>query len=271
MSPAHGRDAPSAVGEAGGPAPPLLEVHQVSRRFGGVQALSAVSLELAPGEILGIIGPNGGGKTTLVNLVTGSLRPSSGRIRFRGLDLAGLPPHRIARLGITRTFQVSRAFLGMTVEDNIRVGALFGCERERSRQEERVEAVLGFLDLASRRALPVHALNIPDRKRVDLGRALAMKPTLLLLDELMAGLGPGDLEHAIGLARQIHRQGITLVIIEHVMRVILNLCQRVLVLHHGQVIADGPPAGVLEDPAVLAAYLGPRYPERLVGVRPEAG
>jgi branched-chain amino acid transport system ATP-binding protein len=240
----------------------LLRGASVSRFFGGVRAVDSVDFHLARGEVLGVIGPNGSGKTTLINLITGNLRPSLGEIRFRGRVISRLPAHRIARLGIARSFQVSRAFLGMTVEENILVGALFGsspASRGRRKRVPEVESILKFIGLEGRRGDPVQALNVPDRKKVDLGRALAMKPEVLLLDELMAGLNPTDTEHMIGVIRAIGSRGVTLVIIEHMMSVIVSLCSRALVLHHGQKIADGPVGDVMHDRTVLEAYLGPSF------------
>jgi len=246
----------------------LVESVSLTRFFGGVRALHAVDFRLAQGEVLGIIGPNGSGKTTLINLIAGNLHPSSGEIRLRGRVISGLPPHRIARLGIARSFQISRAFLGMTVEENILVGVLFGSARAsrdlRDRASE-VRQVLKFIGLDGRRDDRVQTLNVPDRKKVDLGRALAMKPDVLLLDELMAGLNPSDTEHMIGVIREIRGRGVTVIIIEHVMNVIASLCSRLLVLHHGQKIADGPVRDVMGDRTVLQAYLGPSFTEDALG------
>ena len=237
----------------------LLEVISVSQSFGGVRALDRVDVSLAPGEILGIIGPNGSGKTTLINVVAGNLRPSSGEIRFRGATISGRPAHCIARLGIARSFQLSRAFLGMTVEENILVGALFGSRRPAARRRHRtqtVDRIVDFLGFTERRHLPVSCLNVADRKKVDLGRALAMEPQVLLLDELMAGLNQSDAAELMAVLRAVHRQGVALVVIEHVMSVIVNLCSRVLVLHQGRKIAEGPVPAVMADPTVVVAYLG---------------
>lgn len=248
---------------------PILEGRGVSRSFGGVRALRDVQFDLHQGEILGLIGPNGAGKTTLINLVSGALRPSAGTVAFRGRPIHHLPPHRIAELGIARSFQVSRAFLGMTVEENILVGAIFGRTEDEGGQRTRAERlrivdhVLELIGLEGRRRELVQALNVPDRKRVDLGRALAMQPAVLLLDEVTAGLNPGDREGLLTLIREINRQGMSLIVIEHVMKVIVDLCDRVMVLHHGQKIADGPPHQVMEDALVLRAYLGPKFREKI--------
>ena len=248
---------------------PLLEGVGVSRAFGGVRALDGVDFRLATGEVLGIIGPNGSGKTTLIELVSGNLAPSAGEVRVEGVRISGRPAHQIARLGIARSFQLSRAFLGMTVEENILLGALFGSRQGPGTRAERSRAVDGILDLLGftrRRQQPVHSLNVPDRKKVDLGRALAMKPRVLLLDELMAGLNAGDAEALMAVLRTVHREGITLVVIEHVMNVIVRLCSRVLVLHQGRKIADGAVGDVMSDGTVLAAYLGAGFAEHGAGL-----
>ena len=244
----------------------LLEARGISKSFGGVRALDDVSFHLAPGEVLGLIGPNGAGKTTLINIVSGNLRASSGAMWFRGQAIAGLAPHRIAGLGIARSFQISKAFLGMTVEENVLVGALFGTSNGRSGDRRRdVYKILRLLGLEARRRDRVHTLNVADRKKVDLGRSLAMKPQVLLLDELMAGLNPVELEVLFGLLREINDQGVGLIIIEHVMRVIVSLCRRVIVLHQGQKIADGPPVQVMHNQRVIEAYLGAKYQQSTTG------
>jgi branched-chain amino acid transport system ATP-binding protein len=240
----------------------ILEGRGVGRSFGGVRALDGVDFHVGRGEVLGLIGPNGAGKTTLINVISGHLRPSAGEITFKGRTITAWPAHRVTQLGIARTFQPSRAFLGMTVEDNILVGALFGTAVEAGGGRGRTRAtdgILGLLGLAARRNERVQTLNVPDRKKVDLGRALAQEPELLLLDELMAGLNPADMEGLIALVRHVRERGISLVIIEHVMKAIVDLCDRVMVLHHGQKIGDGSPASVLRDRAVTEAYLGRHY------------
>ena len=243
----------------------LLTARRISKRFGGSVALSDVDLELREAEILGLIGPNGAGKTTLINILSGTLRASSGEVRFQDRAIDGWAAHEIARLGVARTFQLVRPFMGMTVEENIVVGALFGRargHRDRRGRGQRVEEILTFLGLERRRADPVRVLNIPDRKRVELGRALAMEPSVLLLDELVAGLNPTEVESLLEVVRAIHRQGVSLVIVEHVMRAVFGLCDRVMVLHHGRKIADGPTELVLNDPQVVEAYLGRSFVDR---------
>jgi len=243
----------------------LLELEQVSKRFGGVSALSEVSFAVEEGEVLGIIGPNGAGKTTLLNCVSGVARLDGGDIRWRGSSIAGLAPHRVARLGIGRTFQVVRPFTSMTVRENAAVGALFGSDQAHlpTRQAfERADEVLELVGLQAKSALPVASLTIPDRKRLEVARALATQPRLLLLDEVMAGLNLVEVDEALKMVRRVHESGITIVLIEHVMRVIVGVCRRAVVLHFGQLLAQGEPQDVLVDPRVVEAYLGERFARR---------
>ncbi len=253
----------------------VLTARGINKRFGGSVALRDVDFHLGEGEVLGLIGPNGAGKTTLINIVSGNLRADTGRVSLNGRVIDGLPAHQIARLGVSRTFQLVRPFLGMTVEENILVGVLFGRERGpsgRAWREQKLEEILGFLDLLRRRFDPVESLNIPERKKVELGRALAMEPSVLLLDELVAGLNPTEMESLMAVVRQINRQGVSLLIVEHVMRVVAGLCDRVIVLHHGQKLADGPTELVLNDRQVTEAYLGRSYIERIgSGSAPDQG
>ena len=251
------------------PAPrKVLEGHNVGKTFGGAVALTSLDFHLVHGEVLGLIGPNGAGKTTLINIVSGYLRASSGTVTLRDRVISSLPAHEIARAGIARTFQTVRPFMGMTVEENVLVGAFFGAARRTDDRHprQRVDDALAFLSLTSRRDDPVNALTIADRKRVELARALAMEPQVLLLDELMAGLNASEIDQTIALVRDINRLGVSLIIVEHVMEAVVGLCQRIIVLHHGQKIADGPARMVLDDGRVIDAYLGSRYRDRVRGL-----
>jgi len=241
-------------------AEPMFEVRDLTKRFRGLTALSSVSFQVARGEILGLIGPNGAGKTTLVSLVSGTLAPTSGEIRFQGRRVDQLPAHRRAHLGIGRTFQVMKPFPGLSVLDNVAVGALFGAggERSRTRARQRAREWLEFTGLGPRADQRADALGGPDRKRLELAKALAMQPRLLLLDEVMAGLNPVEVDGVVALIQGIRARGMTILVVEHVMRAIRNLCDRVLVLHHGQQLAQGSPREVLADARVVEAYLGKR-------------
>jgi branched-chain amino acid transport system ATP-binding protein len=244
----------------------LLELRGVAKRFGGVAALSDVTFDVGEGEIVGIIGPNGAGKTTLLNCVSGLHRPDAGTIAFAGADITGMAPYRVARLGIGRTFQVVKPFTSMTVRENAAVGALFGASRlPPARAFAAADEVLELVGMGGRGSHPVGSLTIPDRKRLEVARALATRPRLLLLDEVMAGLNAVEVDQALDMVRTVHRSGVTIVLIEHVMRVVVGVCQRVVVLHFGQTLAEGPPDEVLRDPRVVEAYLGERYARRSAG------
>jgi branched-chain amino acid transport system ATP-binding protein len=237
----------------------ILEVSGLIKRFHGVVAVSNVSFHLKRGEILGLIGPNGAGKTTLVNMVNGTLDPTEGDVVFEGQSVRGVPAYRRAHLGIGRTFQVMKPFPGMSVLENVLVGALFGengGERNLERAREQARACLEFVGLGKRIAQHADALGGPDRKRLELARALAMKPRLLLLDEVMAGLNHVEIEEVIEDIKKVRDQGISILVIEHVMKAIKSLSDRVLVLHHGEKIVEGRTDDVLRDSRVIEAYLG---------------
>jgi branched-chain amino acid transport system ATP-binding protein len=231
----------------------LLEAQGVSRAFGGFTALADANLRVDAGEIVGLIGPNGAGKSTFFNCLAGDLAPSDGRILFNGVDVTRLPAETHARLGIGRTFQVPATFEDMTILENVMVGA-FLRHPHRNDARDKARAVLELTGL--RPDQPARSLGTPGRKRLEIARALATEPRLLLLDESLAGLTPSELQEAIALVRQIHQSGVTIVIVEHIMEVIMTLTRHVLVFNQGHVIASGTPDSVVREPAVIEAYLG---------------
>jgi len=238
----------------------ILELRGVSRRFGGLDALAEVDLSVQPGEIVGLIGPNGAGKTTLVNVVTGVYKPSSGSIHFNGSKIDGLKPYQISRIGVARTFQVVQPFPEMSVLENVMAPAIYAAglkniEEAREKALEKIE----FVGLGVEVQTMASQLTLASRKRLELAKSLAMNPQLLLLDEVNAGLNPAEIDKALELIRTIAASGVTIIIIEHLMKVVLSLCNRIVVLHHGALIAEGTPKEITTDPRVVQAYLGSRY------------
>jgi branched-chain amino acid transport system ATP-binding protein len=237
----------------------LLELDGVTKRYGSLAALSDVSFAIGEHEIVGLIGPNGAGKTTLVNVVGGEAPGWEGEIRFGGRSLRGLKPYRIGRLGVARTFQIAQPFAGMSVLENVVVGGLYGHEHGGLRAARaRAEELLGELELESKADEPAESLTAPERKRLEIARALSTGPSLLLLDEVMAGLNASEVDLAVELIRKVHSGGVTILLIEHVMRAVTALADRVVVLHHGLKLVEGPAQEVLADERVIGAYLGSR-------------
>ncbi len=240
----------------------MLEARNVVQTFGRLRAVDDASLIVTQGEIIGLIGPNGAGKSTFFNALAGDRSPTAGRIIFDGNDVTRAAPEAHARLGIARTFQVPVTFEDMTVAENVLVGAFLRHPR-RGGAEAKATEVLDFTGLAAVASRPARTLGTPGRKRLEIARALATEPRLLMLDEALAGLTPSEVQTAIGLVQRIHARGITIIIVEHIMEVILTLAQRAVVFHQGKVIAEGPPRAVISDPAVISAYLGHRASRRI--------
>ncbi|HZW57745.1 MAG TPA: ABC transporter ATP-binding protein [Nitrososphaerales archaeon] len=239
----------------------LLETRNLTKDFGGLVAIKDVTFRMHSGEVLGLIGPNGAGKTTLFNLVTGIERPDSGEVFFEGKSISKLLPHAICKLGISRTYQSVRPFLNHTVRDNILVGAIYGRPHsEKTNLKERVEEILDLLGLRERAEIYAKHLPIEERKIVEVGRALAANPKLLMLDEPMAGLNLSEVTRFVKLIRKLNEErGLSVLIVEHVMKAIQSACSRVVVLHHGEMLAEGTPDQVLTDERVIQVYLGESY------------
>ena len=235
--------------------PPLLEIAGLSKRFGGLLAVNRFDLTVQTGEIVGLIGPNGAGKTSVFHLISGFHAPTAGVIRFKGASVTGLKPHEVCRRGLGRTFQIVQPFAGLSALDNVMIGS-FNRTAEVGEARRRAADVLDFVGLGARRTVLARTLTLAERKRLEMARGLATGPELLLLDEVMAGLNPTEVDQIIRLIRTIHERGVSLLIIEHVMQAIMALSHRVVVLHHGEKIAEGPPAAVAHEPAVVEAYLG---------------
>ena len=237
---------------------PILEGEGVTKHFGGLAAVSNVTFDVEQGEVVGLIGPNGAGKTTLFNLISGALAPQSGTVRFKAENIAGLKPHRICKKGVARTFQSVKVFANMPALENILLSALFGRSNSTPTADALKEAteLLEFVGLSAAQATPAKDLTLANQKRLEVARALATKPELLLLDELMAGLNSTEVAQAMELVTRIRDRGITIFMIEHVMKAIMSVCDRIMVLHHGVKIAEGTPQEIATSKTVVEVYLG---------------
>jgi branched-chain amino acid transport system ATP-binding protein len=244
----------------------ILEVKAVSKRFGGLQALLKVTFDLPEGQILGLIGPNGAGKTTLFNVINGIHAPEEGRVIFRDMDITGKKPYQLARLGLARTHQIVRPLNDLTVRENVMVGSCFGREDRGMGEAAQIsEEILSFVGLQERSHQLAGSLNVAQKKRLEMARALASKPYLLLLDEVLAGLNPSEIATMVETIRKIREQGITIIMIEHVMHAVMNVSDRIIVLDYGQQIAEGTPQEIANNEQVIEAYLGnPELAERLM-------
>jgi branched-chain amino acid transport system ATP-binding protein len=242
----------------------VLETRELSRRFGGVDAVADLSLAVEEGTVLGVIGPNGAGKSTLINLITGHLKPSQGRVMIDGRDVTGRRPWTVAKERVARTFQIVKPFRNLTVRENVAIGAMFGPERARSAREaiEQAQEALERVGLADRAELSPGDLGVADARRLELAKALAMRPRLLLLDEVMAGLRPDEIQPSLDLIRSLRHDGVAILVVEHVMKAIMAVSDELLVMNEGRELTRGAPEDVVKDERVIEAYLGQRYAQR---------
>jgi len=242
-----------------------LRIEDVGMRFGGLWALSEVSFDVERGSVVGLIGPNGSGKTTLMNVISGVYKPTTGAVRYAGKRIADVPAHDVCHLGIARTFQIVKPFASLSVRENVAVGAMYGRnggKRSARASFERAQELLEIVGLARVADRPASELTIPDRKRLEVAKALALDPDVLLLDEVMAGLNATEVEEALELLRDVNRRGVTLIVVEHLMKAIVSISTTIVVLAEGKKIAQGAPSTVLASPQVIEAYLGSRWVKR---------
>jgi branched-chain amino acid transport system ATP-binding protein len=238
----------------------VLEVSRLTRRFGGLIAVKELTFQVSKGEIVGLIGPNGAGKTTVINLITGIYKPDSGIIRFNGENIGGLPPHEIRRRGLSRTFQIPRPFLNLTVLENVMVAGYFGSEKSRKENiEDYAIEILEFFGLEKRAKEFARNLTLYERRMLELARALMAAPRMLLIDECAAGLNPVEIDMMCKKVKEIHEKGITMLIVEHVLRFLFKVVNRVIVMHYGEKISEGKPEEISKDPKVIEAYMGRAY------------
>jgi len=246
----------------------ILDIQSVSRHFGALKAVDQVTFKVKKGEIVGLIGPNGAGKTTLTNVITGDLRKTHGQAFFKGNNITNMKPYQIARIGLTRTYQVVKPLQGMTVEENILVGSLFGREnRNNSLAQAKKTAgeIMKLVGLEKKKDFKVSDITLPDLKRMEFARVLAMEPEIVFLDEVMAGLNPSEVEESMKLVKKIRKDKmLTIVYIEHIMKAVMGISDRIIVLHHGKKICEGSPEEVCDNPAVIEAYLGKKYAKEVM-------